>query len=76
MQIRVREKNGDSQKGDLDSKNLQQGFSEPRKSAPIKYVPLPHEEKIEVFIREVVRVNIGDLPAVKHSFEEWAKQWD
>ena len=60
----------------MDSQDIQQGSSEQGKSEVLRYVPYPHEEKIEVYIREVIRVHIGDLPAVKHSFEQWAKQWD
>lgn len=63
----------------MDSKDLQSRSSEQGKSAPVEYVPIPTaaaEEKIEVYIREVVRVKIGDVAAVKHSFENWAKMWD
>jgi hypothetical protein len=75
MQIRVRKKDTENETN-MDGKNIQSGLSEPGESTPIKYIPYPHEEKIEVYIREVIRVHIGDLPAVKHSFEMWAKQWD
>lgn len=60
----------------MDSENIQSGFSEQRKGENIEYIPITNDEKVEVFIREVVRVKIGDLCSVKHSFEEWAKRWD
>lgn len=58
----------------MDSEDLQPGFSEPRESAPLEYIPI--EPKVTVMIREEIHVKIEDIGAVKHSFEKWSKQWD
>lgn len=34
------------------------------------------DEKIEVLIKEVVRIRPQDFAAFKHSFEEWVNGWD
>lgn len=34
------------------------------------------DEKIEVEIREVLRVRPKDFDALKNSFEEWANMWN
>jgi len=34
------------------------------------------DEKIEVEIREIIRVRPQDFGALKNSFEEWAKNWE
>lgn len=34
------------------------------------------DEKIEVEIREIIRVRPQDFGALKNSFEEWAKEWE
>ena len=53
--------------------DIQQGNSESRESKDIKY---NYEEKVPVEIREIIRINPKDFSALKHSFEEWVKQWD
>lgn len=61
----------------MDSENIQPGLSKPRKGkvVEIRYYPIP-EEKVEVYIREVIRVKPEVIAAVKYSLEEWSKQWD
>ena len=34
------------------------------------------DEKIEVIIKECVRIRPQDFSAFKHSFEEWVNSWD
>lgn len=34
------------------------------------------DEKIEVEIRDIIRVKPCDFEALKASFEEWASKWD
>jgi hypothetical protein len=58
----------------MDSQDLQQGFGKSREGKDIKYLPV--DEKIDVEIREIVRIHPRDFEALKNSFEEWAKRWD
>lgn len=57
----------------MDSKNLLEGFSQQGKS---KVVIINNDEKIEVEIREIVRIKPQDFASLKDSFEEWAKSWE
>lgn len=34
------------------------------------------DQKIDVEIRDIIRIRPQDFSALKGSFEEWAKQWD
>jgi hypothetical protein len=57
------------------SKNLQSGLSQPGESkVEIKYSF--NDEKIDVEIRDLIRIRPQDFSAIKLSFEEWARQWD
>lgn len=56
----------------MESKNIQQGFSEQGESAVITE---RSDEKIEVEIREIIRIRPQDFSALKNSFEEWAEKW-
>lgn len=58
----------------MESEDLQSGLGEPRESENLKYVP--DTQKIDVEIREIVRIKPQDFSALKLSFEEWARQWD
>jgi hypothetical protein len=62
------------EKRPLAGEDLQQGISEPGKSAAVTYVP--DDQKIPVEIKEIVRIKPQEFAALKNSFEEWAKQWD
>ena len=52
--------------------------------APVSEQPTPEleptteydDEKIEVIIKECVRIRPQDFSAFKHSFEAWVNQWD
>lgn len=44
-----------------------------KKEEEIKYI---RDDKIEVEIREIVRIKPQDFAALKNSFEEWASQWE
>ncbi len=54
----------------MAGKDLQQGSSQPRKGANID------DQKIEVELREIIRIYPRDFEALKNSFEEWAKKWE
>ena len=56
----------------MDSENLQPAVSEQRQGEVIERL----DEKIEVEIRELIRVRPQDFKALKESFEEWALQWE
>ena len=56
----------------MESKNLRARLSQHGESEAI----IPLDEKIEVEIREIIRVRPQDFSALKNSFEEWAKNWE
>jgi hypothetical protein len=58
----------------VDRQDLQPRPSEQGEGAAITYAPL--DEKIEVEIREIVRIRPQDFRALKDSFEDWLKNWD
>ncbi len=58
----------------MEGENLQPGLDKPGKSQALTYVP--NDEKIEVEIREIIRVRPQDFAALKASFEEWVQAWD
>lgn len=39
----------------------------------LKIIP---EEKVEVLIKEIIRINPRDFSAFKHALEEFANEWD
>lgn len=57
----------------MDSKSLLKGSSELGESEALSF---KDEEKVEIEIREIVRIYARDFDALKKSFEEWAKQWE
>ena len=46
--------------------------SEPATEPEIVY----DDEKVEMLIKEVIRIRPQDFSACKHSFEAWVNQWD
>jgi hypothetical protein len=60
-------------KKSMDSKSLLKGSSELGESEALSF---KDEEKVEIEIREIVRIYARDFDALKKSFEEWAKQWE
>lgn len=44
-------------------------------SVPPKTTTIP-EEKVEVLIKEIVRINPRDFSAFKHALEEFVADWD
>jgi len=56
------------------SKDLLARSPEPRKSAALA-MPRYDEEKIEVEIRDIIRVKPSDFAAIKNSYAEWASMW-
>jgi hypothetical protein len=58
----------------MDNENLQQGFSESRKGAPVKYVNV--EGRIVVDLRVAFWIKLEDAAIFKKSLEKWAAQWD
>lgn len=57
----------------MEGENLQQRSDQQGKSEALIYSP--NDEKIEVEIREIVRIRPGDFQAFKASFEGWASTW-
>lgn len=57
----------------MESKNLLARFSQSGESAVITE---RQDEKIDVEIREIIRVRPQDFNALKLSFEEWASLWE
>lgn len=55
----------------MEGENLQQGFDQQGESEVI----IRDDEKIEVEIREIVRIRPQDFAPLKNSFEEWAEKW-
>lgn len=66
----------------MASKNLRARSAKSGESAPLEleYIPqdidISNDQKIDVEIRDIIRVRPQDFSALKNSFEEWAKQWD
>ena len=58
----------------MAGENLQSGFSQSRQGENI--ITERQDEKIDVEIREIIRVRPQDFSALKNSFEEWAKSWE
>lgn len=58
----------------MDSKNLREGLDKLRPSETI--ITERTDEKIDVEIREIIRVRPQDFSALKNSFEDWAKNWE
>lgn len=44
--------------------------------AEVLPIPQEIEEKVEVFIKESVRINPRDFSAFKHALEEFVNSWD
>lgn len=57
----------------MEGENLQQGFNQLGEG---KTITERLDEKIDVEIREIIRVRPQDFSALKNSFEEWAKNWE
>jgi len=55
----------------MEGENLQSRFDQPRESEII----IRNDEKIEVEIREILRIRPQDFQALKSSFEDWANNW-
>ena len=55
----------------MESKNLREGPNQQGESEVI----IRDDEKIEVEIREIIRIRPGDFSALKNSFEEWSNKW-
>lgn len=63
----------------MASKNIRKGLSKSGESEiiednEVKYIPT--QQKIEVEIRDIIRISPGDFSALKDSFEEWASKWN
>lgn len=71
MQNKIREKSG-AKKREVVGQDIQ---PRPSKFGESKIVK-EEERKIEVEIREVVRIYPRDFAALKNSFEEWSAKWD
>lgn len=56
----------------MEGENIQQRSDQSGKG---KIVIIRDDEKIEVEIREIIRVKPQDFKALKDSFEEWSSLW-
>ena len=45
-------------------------------SSIIESTPVILDEKVEVFIKEIIRINPQDFQAFKHALEDFVKDWD
>ena len=61
-------------KKQVDGQNLREGLNQLGASQAITTERI--DEKIDVEIREIIRVRPQDFSALKNSFEEWAKNWE
>lgn len=60
----------------MESQNLLEGFNQQGESPPVIDPVIVHDdEKIEVEIREIVRIRPQDFSALKNSFEDWSSKW-
>lgn len=57
----------------MENKNLQPKLDQLGES---EIITERLDEKIEVEIREILRVRPSDFSALKNSFEEWSKSWE
>jgi hypothetical protein len=60
----------------MESKNLLKGFDKFGKGSDLDIKTERVDEKIDVEIREMVRIRPQDFSALKNSFEDWAKTWE
>jgi hypothetical protein len=64
----------------VESKDLRKGSSQSGESEVIIKKPdpvyIPSEQKIDVEIRDILRIKPSDFSALKDSFEEWASKWN
>jgi hypothetical protein len=44
--------------------------------ATVEPTPIILDEKVEVFIKEIIRINPKDFQAFKHALEDFVKDWD
>ena len=62
--------------GDLESENIRSRSGQSGQSQALDELEyIPEEERIEVEIRDIIRVKPSELAALKDSFEEWAAKW-
>ena len=57
----------------MEGQGLLARFNQSRKS---EIIIERDDEKIDVEIREIIRVRPSDFGALKNSFEEWAHTWE
>lgn len=58
----------------MDRTDLFKRSGKQGQSTALKYIPI--DEKIEVEIRDIIRVKPQDFGALKNSYESWAKGWE
>ena len=61
-----------TKKGEVASQDLLKGSTAKGKG---EVITIERSEKIEVEIREIIRIYPADFEALKNSFEEWAESW-
>ena len=61
----------------MDNENIQQGLDQQGESASLDELEYkPVEEKVAVYIRHEVYIDMKDAVAFRHAFEKFASQWD
>ena len=75
MLNKIHKKTG-TKEGEVAGENIQPRPGKLGKSPAIVNEPPQEDRKIDVEIREVVRVAPKNFAAFKKSFEEWASKWE
>ena len=56
-----------------NTQNNLKAHSEPSRAEKSAIIP---EEKVEVLIKEIIRINPRDFSAFKHALEDFVKSWE
>lgn len=59
----------------MDRENLFKRSGQSGESESVEIRVVDNDEKIDVEIREIIRIKPQDFAGLKNSFEHWADQW-
>lgn len=59
-----------------NNKGKEKVVNTPNKSTDISEISLINEEKVEVLIKEIIRIRPQDFQAFKHALEDFVNSWD
>jgi len=62
--------------GTLDNENLREGLDKQGESEIVEPEYIPVEEKVAVYLRHEVYIDMKDAVALRRAFEKFASQWD